>query len=300
MIGHAGQASRRHRVLRLGLVLMALSMGLAQGAPASAQRIRGRLLDFLSEQPLEAGLVTLRTADSVLVSTAITDENGNWAFKFPGPGSFYLEAARFGYLPWVAGPFDVVAEDDLNSVYHLWPEPIEMDPIEVSVAATRRHLEMEGFYERQRSDFGYFLAPEQIEKRGAPRLTDLLMGLPGVRMMSTTSGSAGGRFIVLRGSSLSQGGSCRPRVFVDGLMYAKGDSHPIERVEGLETELDLEPEFVDQGLSLDDIGPPSDIAAIEIYRSAIEVPVQFGGTSVETLCGVIVIWTKRGTQRPRG
>ncbi len=41
------------------------------------------------------------------------------------------------------------------------------------------------------------------------------------------------------------------------------------------------------------------ILAIEVYRSATEVPVQFGGTSVETLCGVIVIWTRTGSARVR-
>ena len=56
---------------------------------------------------------------------------------------------------------------------------------------------------------------------------------------------------------------------------------------------------VDQTLSIDDIGPASLILAIEVYRSATEVPVQFGGTSVETLCGVIVIWTRTGSARVR-
>jgi hypothetical protein len=54
------------------------------------------------------------------------------------------------------------------------------------------------------------------------------------------------------------------------------------------------------GLSLDDIGHPSTIAAIEVYRSATQVPVQFGGASVETLCGVIVVWTRTGRLRTGG
>ena len=49
-----------------------------------------------------------------------------------------------------------------------------------------------------------------------------------------------------------------------------------------EAELEELLESVDQGLSLNDIGPPSTIAGIEIYRSASQVPVQFGGTSVST------------------
>jgi hypothetical protein len=78
-------------------------------------------------------------------------------------------------------------------------------------------------------------------------------------------------------------------------MYTRGDSRPV-RVRGsdaTERAADLE-RRMDQALSLDDVGHPSTIAAIEVYRSATQVPVQFGGTSVETLCGVIVIWTRTG------
>jgi hypothetical protein len=48
------------------------------------------------------------------------------------------------------------------------------------------------------------------------------------------------------------------------------------------------------GLTIDDIAHPSTIAAIEVYRSGVQVPVQFGGNSVETQCGVIVVWTRVG------
>jgi hypothetical protein len=245
-------------------------------------------------------VLTLRLSGVGPVGSAFTDDDGSWTFQLPRPGVYFLEAQRIGYETWIAGPLNVAEGDDLLFIYHLRPKPIELDPIEVTVAATRRHLETAGFYERQRSDFGTFLGPEEIARKRAPRITDLLMGLPGVRMVSMTTGSVGGRFIQLRGSSISQGGVCRPRIFVDGLLYAKGDSKPIERREGEETELDEIMEALDQGLSIDDIAPPSDLAGVEVYRSAVQVPVQFGGTSVETLCGVIVFWTKRGTARMGG
>ena len=302
MDAQAGLAGGRHPVVRLGMVLGVLLMVLLDPRGGSAQRLSGRLLDLSTNDPLTAGVLTLQTVDGIPVRTAFTDDEGGWTLEVPGPGLYYLEASRFGYETWVAGPLEVVVGDDLLSVYHLRPMPIRLDPIEVTVEATRRHLELAGFYERQRSDFGYFMGPEQIERRRAPRITDLLMGLPGVRQVSLTSGSTGRRFIQLRGSNLSQGGICRPRVFVDGLLYALGDSHPkpvFEPDNATEIQNELL-EVIDQGLSLDDIGPPSDLAAIEIYRSASQVPVQFGGTSVSTLCGVIVIWTKRGTIRPPG
>lgn len=299
MKAFAGQVGGRRWTVQSGLilgVLLAVTTGIED---AGAQRLHGRLLDLISNAPLEAGVLTLRLAGGGPVGTVFTEKDGGWSFQVPRPGVYFLEAQRMGYETWIAGPLELAAEDDLMFVYHLRPKPIEMDPIEVSVAASRRHLEVAGFYQRQRSDFGTFLGPEEIARRRAPRITDLLLGLPGVRLVSMTTGSVGRRFIQLRGSSLSQGGACRPRIFVDGLLYALGDSKPIPRREGEETEMEEIMEALDQGLSIDDIGPPSDLAGIEIYRSATQVPVQFGGTSVHTLCGVIVIWTKRGTPQGR-
>jgi hypothetical protein len=247
---------------------------------------------------VEGGLLTLRTADGAPVRAVMSDPEGRWAFEVPSPGSYFVEATRIGYDPWVAGPLEIRAGDDLDSVFHLRRRPIELEPLVVSARTVRRNLELAGFFDRQRSDFGQFLGPEDIERRQAPRLTDLLRGLPGVNVVSMGTGSVGARTVELRGSNLSLGGVCRPRIFVDGLLYAFGDSRPRRRVESVATESEEEVlERIDQGLSLDDIGPPGSIAAIEIYRSASQVPVQFGGTSAGTLCGVIVIWTKRGTVR---
>ncbi len=146
------------------------------------------------------------------------------------------------------------------------------------------------------------MTPEDIEKRQASKVTDLLLGIPGVQRVYVTGGSVGTTQVQLRGSSISQGGMCRPRVFVDGLIYSRGDSRLIRSREGDETDDVVEDlhERMDQGLSIDDIGHPSTIAAVEIYRSASQVPVQFGGSSVETLCGVIVIWTRTGRMRGGG
>lgn len=274
---------------------MTLALGIGAASPAASQRLRGQLLDLYSEEPVRSGLLTLLSEDSVAMATAISDAEGYWMLEIPVPGAYYVEARRLGYQPWTAGPLQVAAEDDLNSVFHLRRLPVMMDPIEVTALATVQRLELAGFYDRQRADFGHFMTPEDIEKRQAPRVTDLLMGLPGVNLVSMSSGSVGGRYIQLRGSNLSHGGVCRPRVFVDGLMYARGDSHAkrLDQDEDTET-VQEQMQRLDQGLSLDDIGHPSSLAGIEIYRSASQVPVQFGGTSTETQCGVIVIWTRTG------
>ncbi|MGH7664162.1 MAG: carboxypeptidase regulatory-like domain-containing protein [Gemmatimonadaceae bacterium] len=271
-------------------------LSLALPEPAGAQRLRGRLLDIESNQPVAAGLVTLVAANGTRITTSVTDEGGYWFLDVPRAGTYYVAARRIGFQPWTAGPLEVKAGDDLNSVFHLRRLPALLTPVEVSARATQRYLELAGFYERQRADFGHFMTPEAIDKRQADRVTDLLSGVPGVRVVSMTTGSVGALYVVLRGSNLSYGGVCRPRVYVDGLLFALGDSRPRQRVDLEGTELFLEDEIqqLDQGMSLDDVGHPSTIAAIEVYRSSSQVPVQFGGTSAQTLCGVIVIWTRTG------
>lgn len=298
---------RPHRALRLpgsaasrvGLLAAFLAIAASSATATSAQHVRGQLLDLRTNDAIAAGVLTLLSEDSSAVTTAVSDAEGYWRLDVPRAGMYYIAAERMGYRRWVSGPFRVDADDELNSVFHLSPAAVRLDPIDVRAAAVRRYLENSGFFERQRGNFGHFVTPEAIEKRQAARVTDLLTAIPGVRQVSIAGGSVGPAQIQLRGSNLSHGGLCRPRVFVDGLMYSYGDSRPVqpnEQTNATEEQDDLL-RRMDQALSLDDIGHPSTIAAIEVYRSASQVPVQFGGTSVETLCGVIVVWTHTGRMR---
>jgi hypothetical protein len=78
-------------------------------------------------------------------------------------------------------------------------------------------------------------------------------------------------------------------------MYSRGDAQAVRQRESDATERATDAENrQENALSLDDIGHPSTVAGIEVYRSASQVPVQFGGSSIETLCGVIVVWTRTG------
>ena len=292
---------RRPCAVRLVIEAATLLL-LATASNASAQHVRGRLIDLETNDPIAAGFLKLMAADRSVVTTTVSNVNGEWRLDVPRPGVYFVAADRLGYRSWVSGPVEVGPEDELNSVFHLEPLPVTLDPIDVQATAVRQHLEYNGFFERQRSNFGHFVTPEAIERRQASRVTDLLTAVPGVQRVVLSGGSAGPPQIQLRGSNLSQGGLCRPRVFVDGLMYSPGDSRPVRLREGGATERAAadELERLGPGLSLDDIGHPSTIAAIEVYRSATQVPVQFGGASVETLCGVIVVWTRTGRLRTGG
>jgi hypothetical protein len=261
---------------------------------ARAQQVRGRLLDLETNRPIPSGVLTLHAADSSIVTTTVSDADGHWRFDAPRPGSYFIAARRLGYQPKLSSAMTIEAEAVLNTVVHLKQVPVSLDPIVARAAAIRRSLEYQGFFERQRSNFGHFVTPEAIDRRDAARITDLLTPIPGVQLVVAGTGNVGPAQISLRGSSLTDGALCRPRVFVDGLMYTRGDSRLVRVRESDAREREDIEQRMDQALSLDDIGHPSTIAGIEVYRSATQVPVQFGGTSEETLCGVIVIWTRTG------
>jgi hypothetical protein len=272
-------------------ILAALLLQAAMGN-ADAQQIRGHLVDRETSRPIGTGLLTLHAADSSVVMRTMSDTGGQWTLHAPQPGRYFIAVRRLGYRPFVSGAMNIPASDGSSMVFRLAQLPVTLNPVEARAAAVRRNLELHGFFERQKGNFGHFVAPEAIDRRQASRLTDLLTAIPGVQLV--VSGDVGPAQIGLRGSSVTDGALCRPRVFVDGLMYTRGDSRPVRVRSTTATEQGDIEERLDRALSLDDIGHPSTIAAIEVYRSATQVPVQFGGTSVETLCGVIVIWTRSG------
>ncbi len=269
--------------------------------PVEGQVVRGRLLDLTSNEPIAGGTLTLVPVQGSGVVSVVSGEDGAFRLEAPGPGRYFVEARSFGYRPWVDGPIDLRAGDDWEAEYHLPAMPFELEPVEVTVPATAYNafLDRVGFLERQKADFGHFITRDEIERRAPARLTDLLSDIPGVRVVPSSSGlSRSG--LSFRGSVLSMGGACHPRVFVDGLIVILGDA----RVRGTDiygfpeqpTDAEADPSNRPE-IALDDFVIPEDVEAVEVYRRASQVPVRFGGTSTATQCGVIAIWTRRGWRR---
>lgn len=132
----------------------------------------------------------------------------------------------------------------------------------------KAHIDIPGFESRQKRGFGTFLTRDDIEKQQPILLTDVFRTIPGL-----TVGFDGSNYVVQ--SSRSAGTGCAVQWYLDGSPFDNSQN------------------------DLDQMLRPDDIEAIEVYKSASEVPMQFQGTSAS--CGTILIWTKRsaGKSKPK-
>jgi hypothetical protein len=163
----------------------------------------------------------------------------------------------------------------------------QLDPVEVkALPSGPRGIGREAFEERRRMGFGKFIDSTELRRNEERRVSDFLRGIPGVNMVrfrecdppgSRRCGPVEERAGSGRGetSIYKQVGKdyCWMSVVVDGhILYRSGSHSPPP---------DFSRDF-----------RVAEIESIEVYRSAGEVPAEYGGTSAA--CGVILLWTRRG------
>jgi hypothetical protein len=161
----------------------------------------------------------------------------------------------------------------------------QLDPVEVkALPAAPRGIGREAFEERRRMGFGRFIDSTELRRNEQRRASDLLRGIPGVRMVryrecdpprSSRCGPVEERAASGRGttSMTQRSETCWMSVILDGsVLYRSGSFSP-------------PPDF-SRDFRL------TSLESIEVYRSSSEVPTEYGGTSAA--CGVILLWSRRG------
>ncbi len=291
--------------LRWGVALAALALTALLSAPATAQQIVGRVLDGATQEPIEDAVLTLIHPDGPALGDPVrSDGSGAFTLPVPGPGSYYVKVERQDYAGFVDGVFAFDSEDArLEVTVYLLRQPVEVEGVDVTVnqARVRRSLRTNGFYDRLEQGFGDFITPEDIEARGiVSDVSDLFRSIPGVSTYSS--------LVVMRNQSASTGlvvvndrgeyesiGFCEPQIWIDGIRLTMAS----KEMEPLPTELRLrlppnprKLEEQDLNMGLDSVIDPNDIAAVEVYRTVSGTPLEWSG--LESTCGTIVIWTKRG------
>lgn len=134
------------------------------------------------------------------------------------------------------------------------PDTIRVAVLDTASAAEPMNDRMRGFYARRATrKGGYFFEPAAVDPQKSVRLSELLRGVPGVRLIGS---NVGGNRVLLRG--------CSPLVWLDGVQTP--------------------------GEELDEAAAVADVAAIEVYVSPAALPGQFRDYRVP--CGAILLWSR--------
>ena len=255
------------------LLAAALLLGILP-LPAGAQSVRGRILDGTNREAVGGATVRLIDADSQQVATTIADDAGFFVVPAPGAGEFRVTVERIGYVTTLAGPVRLRANGFVSVTVEMAPQPVPVGAVGVQVEAQEPALRAAGFYDRRQEGMGKYLDHAQIEQRGSGRMSEVLQGISGVRVIESN-----GTDVQLRSNTTNvfrgRPSICLPLIFLDGLLVADGMTPGFGR------------------MNLETIRP-QDVAGIEIYGEA-GAPLQYarqGGA-----CGVVLFWTKSGIGR---
>lgn len=264
-----------HRSLALPLVLLA--------SPLAAQAVlTGTAVEDSSRRPL-AGVEVLLEGTK---RQTTTDASGRFVLDGLPTGVKVVLFRYIGYRP-LRVRVTLARSDTATAEAILVPDRVQLEPIVVTGSPNRpRGIGREAFEERRKLGFGKFIDSTELRRRNYARMSDVLSAL-GVYMIQhqemVSEGQRGPlemRAASSRRSGLDLAGPspCWMGVILDGItLYRATSTGTVANIPPPDFRKDIE---------------VSNLEAVEVYRSAAEVPIEFGGNSAS--CGVIVLWTKRG------
>jgi hypothetical protein len=218
--------------------------------------VRGQVVDESTNAPVANAAVRLvHTSVNVM-----TGPDGRFMVPRIPLGGHELRVEHVLYAPTSTR---LNAEGaDLVATLRLTATAIPLAP--VTVVGVSRRLDQAGFYEREKRGVGSFISRAQIDAARVQFASDLLRGVPGVRLISSAGRRGAPR------SFTTGRGSCRFRYVVDGtrvLADFELENLPISHIEG-----------------------------IEVYAGMAQVPAVFRAMTDATgsTCGVIAVWMRDG------
>lgn len=247
------------------------------GQTAPTGTLSGQVLDVDTREPVEGAQIVLEGLDR----KSISNRSGRFAITGVPTGRVHVRVERLGYAR-TSGDVQINAHEVTEIVLQMSTEAVPLEALVVT--AHRREVqlpEVEGLDRRYYSGWGRFVMADEIRRRNPTKLTQVL-GETGLEV--TGNGTS---------VKLSRA-NCAPAVFVDGVKV----THP--GLTGTSSDGAYEHQWADPGASPSqdaaynlNLVHPSDVAAVEVYRSALETPAEFLDT--DSRCGAVVVWTRRGT-----
>lgn len=245
-------------------------------------RVTGRVLDRETLEPVAGARIGLDEGDFI----GLSDAAGRFLIEDLIPGTGLLRIQHLAYGEHQT-PLDIPGEGTLEVELLLAPAALPVDPITVTVLGMRSFkLDMAGFYERrdvnERLGLGHYLTRNDIQRRGASRVSHILSEIPRVAMLDGGCPTSRCNIPVI-GSS---GGDCGRLKDVGGEQVLGAslyiDGRRMSVVSGRRGHVMLS--------GVDDFLTPGDVAGIEVYTGAGDLPGEFADANAQR-CGAIVIWT---------
>ncbi len=242
---------------------------------ASVRRGKASVRGFvrtLDGRPLANAIVRVLGSGSQVRSAA----DGAFSIADAGSGTQSIEARAIGYSPHRM-PIQLRDGEPTAVTLRLAIQRVQLDTVRVA-AGKSIAPEVRAIERRMNSGVGTILDAKTIRERSTVFVTDAVRGMAGVTI---SKASGNGQEILMRRAGGMDGSYCVANLIVDGVRM---------------------PPSTSANATLDDYVNLSDIAALEVYPRPNVAPVEF--LTTDNGCGVVVVWTRRGTggvypQRPK-
>ena len=210
--------------------------GAITGAPARSGRavLTGRVVGP-DGRPLDHARVSVG-ADSTI---ALSGADGRFELRNLRAGTRSVSVRRLGFEP-AEVVVNLRVRDPSDIVVRLGAFVPELDTVRITATLTRQGLDRVGFTRRTHTAAGYYMTPEDIRRRSAFELADLLTMAPMLRRTYS------GMHAKITGRPHGLGGGCVTYV-VDGFQWREG---------------------------VEDFIMPAEVGAIEVYSSGF-IPPEF-------------------------
>jgi hypothetical protein len=207
---------------------------------------------------------------------ATTGPNGRYVIGGLTPGNRTVLFRSVGYHP-VRTPVLLVQADTTFANALMVPGEVILPPIEVRATPDApRGMGVEGLAERKRLGMGRFYEAEELRKSEHLGLNDLLRRKGGV-LIESRRYEGSNIWVAFHPHRRDAFGvpNCIMQIYLNGTPVGRGG------LAGL-------PGTRPEDLRLFDI---SSLEAVEVYRSAAQVPPEYGGATGG--CGVILLWSRQ-------
>lgn len=253
---------------RVVYALCLVAAGLLTAPSAHGQVIRGTVVEAGTNRPLRDVSIALLTTDGRAMVTTVSDSTGSFWMRAARFGSFRIRAERIGMTDVTTQPLEIT-DGATEIVLRMAETAVPLEPLTVAARGVDAELgPLRGYYERmrwnQRAGIGRFITRDAIELRNPGNISDMLRELPRI---TVTRARGTGQFVTVRGGG--RAGECNPALFIDGTRINRRDRA-----------------YVDEYVR------PADVEGVEVYVGLAQLP---GAYHDENGCGVILVWTRRGT-----